>query len=58
MCIFGVLGVKPNTNKVFLFTARGIKPRAIIKNLYSRNPNKNYCLKIACKGKLGASCNQ
>jgi len=30
MYIFGVLGVKPNTNKVFLFTARGIKPRAIV----------------------------
>ncbi len=37
MCIFGVLGVKPNTNKFFLFTARGIKPHTIVKNLYSRN---------------------
>ncbi len=34
MYIFGVLGVKPNTNKVYFIyrtTARGIKPRAIVK---------------------------
>jgi len=45
MYIFGVLGVKPNTNKVYFIYRTGYKTPCYCKNLHSRNSNvlNNLC---------------
>jgi len=39
MYLFSVLGVKPNTNKVYFIHRTGYKTPCYCKNLHSRNPN-------------------